>query len=166
MRIDPAKSSKGGRVEEHHLLDSMRPVSDLARGREGRLINAPATTRRWAVGFDAVNIPNSRSGARGDDDQPAPSPGARRIRPEAQLLGAALLGGADHPDQAERAGDGNRTRTTSLEGWSSTIELHPRDRAIRCDPRRWYPVRLSGLDIASASLLPSAAARCPSTSIR
>jgi hypothetical protein len=25
-----------------------------------------------------------------------------------------------------RAGDGNRTRTTSLEGSSSTIELHPR----------------------------------------
>ena len=23
------------------------------------------------------------------------------------------------------AGDGNRTRVTSLEGWSSTIELHP-----------------------------------------
>ena len=26
-----------------------------------------------------------------------------------------------------RADDGNRTRMTSLEGWSSTIELHPRD---------------------------------------
>ena len=25
-----------------------------------------------------------------------------------------------------RAGDGNRTHVTSLEGWSSTIELHPR----------------------------------------
>jgi hypothetical protein len=24
------------------------------------------------------------------------------------------------------AGDGNRTRMASLEGWSSTIELHPR----------------------------------------
>ena len=24
------------------------------------------------------------------------------------------------------AGDGNRTRTTSLEGWSSAIELRPR----------------------------------------
>src|SRR5271154_7240113 len=23
------------------------------------------------------------------------------------------------------AGDGNRTRTTSLEGWDSTVELHP-----------------------------------------
>ena len=26
-----------------------------------------------------------------------------------------------------RAGDGNRTRMTSLEGWDSAIELHPRD---------------------------------------
>ena len=26
-----------------------------------------------------------------------------------------------------RAGEGNRTLTTSLEGWSSTIELHPRE---------------------------------------
>ena len=26
----------------------------------------------------------------------------------------------------ERAGGGNRTRMTSLEGWGSTIELHPR----------------------------------------
>ena len=26
------------------------------------------------------------------------------------------------------AGDGNRTHVTSLEGWSSTIELHPRSR--------------------------------------
>ncbi len=32
-------------------------------------------------------------------------------------------------DQQEktRADDGNRTRMTSLEGWSSAIELHPRD---------------------------------------
>src|SRR5688500_6474677 len=29
-----------------------------------------------------------------------------------------------------RAGDGNRTRTTSLEGWSSTIELHPRGASL------------------------------------
>ena len=27
----------------------------------------------------------------------------------------------------ERAGDGNRTRMTSLEGWGSTIELRPRN---------------------------------------
>ena len=34
------------------------------------------------------------------------------------------------------AGDGNRTRVSSLEGWCSTIELHPRirgDRIRTCD---------------------------------
>ena len=29
--------------------------------------------------------------------------------------------------ESDRAGDGNRTRMTSLEGWGSTIELRPRD---------------------------------------
>jgi hypothetical protein len=29
-----------------------------------------------------------------------------------------------------RAGEGNRTLTASLEGWSSTIELHPHSRFI------------------------------------
>src|SRR5712671_4560709 len=33
----------------------------------------------------------------------------------------------EHPG----AGEGNRTLTTSLEGWSSTIELHPRSAARR-----------------------------------
>ena len=32
------------------------------------------------------------------------------------------------------AGDGNRTRTASLEGWSSTIELHPRGPAVTGPP--------------------------------
>ena len=31
---------------------------------------------------------------------------------------------------SSRAGDGNRTHTTSLEGWDSTIELHPRRQAF------------------------------------
>jgi hypothetical protein len=29
-----------------------------------------------------------------------------------------------------RADDGNRTRMTSLEGWGSAIELHPRDAPV------------------------------------
>ena|GEM_PF-3967011 len=32
----------------------------------------------------------------------------------------------------ERAGDGDRTHTTSLEGWDSTIELHPHFRLSIC----------------------------------
>ena len=37
----------------------------------------------------------------------------------------------------KRAGDGNRTHVTSLEGWSSTIELHPHILfAVLCFPQR------------------------------
>ena len=36
-----------------------------------------------------------------------------------------------------RAGDGNRTHVISLEGWSSTIELHPHILfAVLCFPQR------------------------------
>jgi hypothetical protein len=31
-----------------------------------------------------------------------------------------------HPSTENGAGDGNRTHTASLEGWNSTVELHPR----------------------------------------
>ena len=31
----------------------------------------------------------------------------------------------------KRAGDGNRTHVISLEGWSSTIELHPHNAQFR-----------------------------------
>jgi hypothetical protein len=34
-----------------------------------------------------------------------------------------------------RADDGNRTRMTSLEGWGSTIELHPRDTPADVRPK-------------------------------
>ena len=47
-----------------------------------------------------------------------------------------------HPEERPiRAGEGNRTLTTSLEGWSSTIELHPR---ISCNCKRL--VGLVGLE--------------------
>ena len=37
----------------------------------------------------------------------------------------------------KRAGDGNRTHVISLEGWSSTIELHPHILfAVICSPQR------------------------------
>ena len=36
------------------------------------------------------------------------------------------------------AGDGNRTHTTSLEGWDSTIELHPRISAAIFDDENYY----------------------------
>ena len=42
-----------------------------------------------------------------------------------------------------RAGDGNRTHVSSLEGWCSTIELHPRnalDRNRTSDTRIFSPL--------------------------
>ena len=36
------------------------------------------------------------------------------------------------------AGDGNRTHTTSLEGWDSTIELHPHQSLRLCDACKFY----------------------------
>ena len=47
------------------------------------------------------------------------------------------------PQEFSGAGDGNRTHAASLEGWNSTIELHPQnllhyinrgDRIRTCDP--------------------------------
>ncbi len=35
------------------------------------------------------------------------------------------------------AGDGNRTRVTSLEGWCSTIELHPHIHALLFQPEHF-----------------------------
>ena len=40
-----------------------------------------------------------------------------------------------------RAGDGNRNRMTSLEGWGSTIELRPRGDYLRCPQPTGWPRR-------------------------
>ena len=50
--------------------------------------------------------------------------------PPGHFLNGQTLSGSISPIRG--AGDGNRTHTTSLEGWGSTIELHPR---IRPDAR-------------------------------
>lgn len=42
------------------------------------------------------------------------------------LYPVELRGLADGVESVGGAGDGSRTRVTSLEGWGSTIELHPR----------------------------------------
>ncbi len=42
-----------------------------------------------------------------------------------QQTGGAEETSSNHP-VVPGAGDGDRTHTTSLEGWGSTIELHPR----------------------------------------
>ena len=43
--------------------------------------------------------------------------------PPGHFLNGQTLSGSISPIRG--AGDGNRTHTTSLEGWDSTIELHP-----------------------------------------
>ena len=47
------------------------------------------------------------------------------IRTPDPRLRRALLYPAELPAQKNGAGDGNRTHAASLEGWNSTIELHP-----------------------------------------
>ena len=53
----------------------------------------------------------------------------RGTRGSQTRVSKALAAGIPRSDQplCRGAGDGNRTRMTSLEGWSSTIELHPRE---------------------------------------
>ena len=47
------------------------------------------------------------------------------IRTPDRRLRRPLLYPAELLEHKYGAGDGNRTHATSLEGWSSTIELHP-----------------------------------------
>jgi hypothetical protein len=61
--------------------------------------------------------------------------GTSSRRPEAQVSG---IRGMTWP-YAQRAGDENRTRTTSLEGWGSTIELHPRAAPAAANARVMMP---------------------------
>jgi hypothetical protein len=50
--------------------------------------------------------------------------GIRSLSPELQ---APIARSGAHAPLRARAGEGNRTPIASLEGWSSTIELHPRE---------------------------------------
>ena len=46
---------------------------------------------------------------------------------------------SSHDARRPRAGDGNRTRMTSLEGWDSAIELHPQSGRGDLNPRPCAP---------------------------
>ena len=62
--------------------------------------------------------------------------------PLAVPLGAAINSPAVYLLFSTGAGDGNRTRMTSLEGWSSTIELRPqRPRPGAAVTRQAYRLR-------------------------
>ena len=76
-----------------------------------------------------------------------------------------VLGGIRTPDprlrrpllyptelQTQRAGDGNRTHVSSLEGWCSTIELHPHIRKQMCSALFLFnasPVGVTGFEPAT-----------------
>ena len=53
------------------------------------------------------------------------TPDTRLRRP--LLYPTELQAQLDTPTNSGGAGDGNRTHAASLEGWNSTIELHPHD---------------------------------------
>ncbi len=57
------------------------------------------------------------------------SPSDRPFGPVCPVPG--FLPSPANPYGTTKAGDGNRTHVTSLEGWSSTIELHPHIQAIK-----------------------------------
>jgi hypothetical protein len=60
---------------------------------------------------------------------------------------------ARSPQDGTGAGDGNRTHVTSLEGWGSTIELHPRTRQSWClvlvGRRGFEPLKAEPMDLQS-----------------
>ena len=79
-------------------------------------------------GQDVPRDPDHLEGDRDRDDRR--QQGQDRVQPEAnETLRDHVRSIATAPDvqpRTVRAGGGNRTRVTSLEGWSSTIELRPR----------------------------------------
>ena len=51
--------------------------------------------------------------------------------------------------QTHQAGDGNRTHVSSLEGWCSTIELHPHI-LLRTVERLWKTIGVTGFEPATS----------------
>src|SRR5580692_6983450 len=66
-----------------------------------------------------AQLPPERPGGAARVTGNAPNPDACRSESPRSALSRLM-------DLLTKAGDGNRTHTTSLEGWSSTIELRPR----------------------------------------
>ena len=95
--------------------------------------------------FMGLNDLKIKWGGRWDSNprQPEPQSGAlplnyahhtgasQEIRTPGPRLRRAMLYPAELVTQKNGAGEGNRTLTTSLEGWDSTFELHPLERKTR-----------------------------------
>ena len=124
--ISPAWSASSDRWPSSRCSPSTR------QGELGAVGGQPARACSWASSSSSWGWCSQGRGSRprGPGSWPAAragpppsSPGAGCSTPGAPIQFVTGLRSSPH---GERAGDGNRTRMTSLEGWSSTIELHPR----------------------------------------
>ncbi len=89
----------------------------LATGTEGRAAHLTARMpQNPAICRTDMQQPNKNKTIKHKGNKEQYLPGETKDSAELQ---------SDAPTKKEKAGDGNRTHTTSLEGWGSTIELHP-----------------------------------------
>ncbi len=113
---------RGRGQREHGGLERLDPAADRHAGRGVR----PGTGHRGDERRGHLHPERRR-------DQPRRRAGGWLLRHRG---GQAVLTGRASPTAAGRpvdgAGDGNRTRMTSLEGWSSAIELHPQEPCRAC----------------------------------
>jgi hypothetical protein len=97
-------------------IDAITRFSSAPTGGDDRVTEGPNLARSCGRGVTRRGDPGAWTERRRPRPSPAP-PVASRVR-----LGCARASGG--------AGDGNRTRVTSLEGWGSTVELRPRAVAV------------------------------------
>ena len=110
-----------------------------ARGRRGRRVGDAVRRRR---GGRVRAGPRRRVHVQCDEGGgPEPPASLRRVPRDptsGRTIGAGCRPGEPVPTGRRGAGDGNRTRVSSLGSWRSTIELHPRrgEHTIVC--RAWF----------------------------
>src|SRR5207302_2808343 len=120
-------------VFTHHRVRSWKQSRARAMAWTNRRYRFGSSTRSNRWGSSVVMSTSSMSGliplvqsvfptGFPGQGQSNPTPGERAIR-----------------EREKRAGEGNRTLVTSLEGWSSTTELHPRELNVATYPRA-HPV--------------------------
>ena len=135
--LEPTISeSKSGVLPLHYIPKELRFCGRWGgeRGRQCR----PRPFLMWGgIWGSNPRHPEPQSGALPTELIP-PSGTPRGIRTPDLLLRRQLLYPAellahitfDRTGAADGAGDGNRTHVSSLEGWCSTIELHPRGQSF------------------------------------
>ncbi len=80
---------------------------------------------------DKFNVSASFEKSARRDSNPRPRPWQGRAPPTEPLAHFISFGILQMPPRIfSKAGDGNRTHVSSLEGWCSTIELHPQIKVV------------------------------------